>query len=134
MTDVKREIADQPHQIVERVAKFIRVGDLEGIVTMFHPDCKIAMDPTEHPLHGHDAVRSIFADFAKDRMNLEGVVTGEMINGDLAILQGSWSIKDGSGTTVGGGQSTEIAKRLESGGWVYFIDCPIAVPAPQMPQ
>jgi len=37
-----RNIAERPHQIVERVAEFIKQGDLEGVVAMFHPDCKIS--------------------------------------------------------------------------------------------
>lgn len=130
MNETEHKIAAKPHQIVERVAEFMRLGDLEGIVTMFHPDCRIAMDPTQAPMEGHDAVRAIFEGFAKEKAILEGVVSGEMINGDVAILQGSWTVKDRDGATLGGGQSTEVATRLESGGWVYFIDCPIAVPAP----
>ena len=53
-----------------------------------------------------------------------------MINGDFAILQGSWDIKDDDGNVLGGGTSTEVARRMNNGAWVYFIDCPIAVPAP----
>lgn len=132
MSEPQRKIAKHPHEIVERVAEFVRAGDIEGIVSMFHPECKIAMDPSAAPLEGHTAVRSIFADFAKGKMILEGLVTGEMINGDFAIMQGSWSISDDGGTVLGGGQSTEVARRLDNGGWVYYIDCPIAVPAPEI--
>ncbi|WP_086933127.1 YybH family protein [Agarilytica rhodophyticola] len=125
----KRKIAHYPHQIVERVAEFIEQGDLEGIVTMFHPQCKIAMDPEQAPMEGHDAVRSIFSDYVAQKVKLLGTVSGEMINDDIAILQGSWSIEDAEGNTLGGGISTEVTKRLDHGGWVYFIDCPIRVPS-----
>lgn len=131
MTTKQRKIAKHPHQIVERVAEFIREGDLEGVVTMFHPDCKIAMDPRQAPMEGHVAVRSIFEDFVKNRVNLIGSVSGEMINGDTGILQGSWRVEDGHGTALGGGDSTEVVKQLDHGGWVYFIDCPISVPKPK---
>ena len=97
---------------------------------MFHPNCKIAMDPSQAPMEGHDAVRAIFTDFVNNGVNLMGSVSGEMINGDLAILQGEWTVEDSEGNMLGGGTSTEVVKQLEHGGWVYFIDCPISVPEP----
>ena len=131
MTTKQRKIAARPHQIVERVAEFIKEGDLEGVVTMFHPECRIAMDPTQPPMEGHAAVRSIFSGFVENRANLIGSVSGEMINGDTAILQGEWRIEDSEGEVLGGGISTEVVKQLDHSGWVYYIDCPISVPAPQ---
>lgn len=130
----ERKIAERPHQIVERVAEFIKQGDLEGVVSMFHPDCRIAMDPAGTPLEGHEGVRAIFRDFVAQRVTLIGRVTGEMINGDTAILQGDWKIEDEQGNSLGGGVSTEVVKQLNHGGWVYFIDCPISVPAPPRAQ
>lgn len=129
-TTTERKIAERPHQIVERVAEFIKDGDLEGVVSMFHPDCRIAMDPTKAPMEGHDGARVIFADFVKNRVNLMGSVSGEMINGDTAILQGEWTVEDKDGNALGGGVSTEVVKQLDNGGWTYFIDCPISVPVP----
>lgn len=126
-----RKIAERPHQIVERVAEFIAAGDLEGVVSMFHPDVRIAMDPNNaEPVVGHDAVREIFAGFCKARAILEGTVSGEMLNGDYAILQGEWTMKGQDGTPMGGGTSTEVVKQLPNGGWTYYIDCPISVPIP----
>ena len=123
--------AQYPHQIVERVAEFMSAGDMEGVVSMFHPECVMAMDPDGEPLVGHDAVRGVFGDFVGQRMVLEGEVTGEMINGDTALLQGNWRILDQQGNTVMGGDSSEVAKRTAEGGWVYYIDCPLSVPKPK---
>ena len=89
------------------------------------------MDPQAAPLQGHDAVRAIFSDFVAERLELDGVVTGEMVNGDTAILQGRWSMKNSDGQTLAGGESTEVAKQLDHGGWVYYIDCPFSVPVPE---
>ncbi|MEM7441496.1 MAG: nuclear transport factor 2 family protein [Pseudomonadota bacterium] len=131
MTTTQRKIAERPHQIVERVAEFMAAGDLEGVVSMFHPDVRIAMDPDNaEPVEGHDAVREIFAGPCEARVILKGSVTGEMINGDHAILQGEWTMEDQDGTQMGGGTSTEVVKQLPNGGWTYFIDCPISVPKP----
>lgn len=125
-----RKIAERPHQIVERVKEFIKDGDLEGVVSMFHPEVRVAMDPAGAPLEGHDGVREIFKDLVANRVNLKATVSGEMINGDTAILQGEWTMEDDDGNTVMGGVSTEVAKQLDHGGWVYFIDCPLSVPEP----
>ncbi len=129
----KRKVAKQPHEIVQRVAEFIKKGDMEGVVSMFHPDCRIAMDPTERPLKGHDGVRAIFKDFVEDRVDLKGTVSGEMINGDTALLQGEWTVENAASERLGGGISTEVVKRSEHGGWVYFIDCPVGMPRPPLP-
>ena len=128
---MSKKIAEKPHLIVQRVSEFIKEGDLEGVVSMFHPEVRIAMDPEGEPVVGHDGVRAIFTDFVNGRVNLQGKVTGEMINGDTAILQGSWTVADADGNDMGGGTSTEVVKQLDHGGWVYFIDCPIAVPIPK---
>ncbi|MEM9667344.1 MAG: nuclear transport factor 2 family protein [Pseudomonadota bacterium] len=126
-----RKIAERPHQIVERVAEFMADGDLEGVVSMFHPDVRIALDPDNaDPLVGQDAAREIFKDACAARAILKGTVSGEMINGDTAILQGEWTMEGPDGTPMGGGTSTEVAKQLPNGGWTYFIDCPISVPKP----
>ncbi|MDW3182741.1 nuclear transport factor 2 family protein [Roseobacter sp.] len=129
-TITKRKIAERPHQIVERVAEFIKDGDMDGVVSMFHPDCRVAMDPDGAPMEGHAGVREIFKDFVANRVNLKGTVSGEMINGDTAILQGEWTVEDRDGNTLGGGVSTEVVRQLENGGWTYFIDCPTSVPKP----
>ena len=130
MMTASKKIAERPHLIAERVAEFIKDGDLDGVVSMFHPDIRVAMDPDGPPMQGHDGVREIFKDFVANRVNLKATVSGEMINGDTAILQGEWTIEDADGNTLMGGVSTEVAKQLDHGGWVYFIDCPIRVPAP----
>ena len=133
MNTVDRKQAQFPHQIVERVAEFISSGDMEGVISMFDPECAIAMDPDGEPLVGHDAVREVFRDFVAERMTLQGEVTGEMINGEMALLQGNWRILDRQGNTVIGGESSEVAKRKANGGWVYYIDCPLSVPKPKRP-
>ncbi|MEL7111886.1 MAG: nuclear transport factor 2 family protein [Pseudomonadota bacterium] len=124
----QHRIAERPHQIADCVAEFIRNGDMEGVLSMFHPDCRVAMDPDGEPMEGHDGVREIFRDFVANRVILKPTVSGEMINGDTAILQGEWTIEDHDGNILGGGVSTEVAKLMDNGGWAYFIDCPIRVP------
>lgn len=41
--------AEHPHEISERVGEYLKEGNLDGIVTMFHPECKIYFPPSEPP-------------------------------------------------------------------------------------
>ena len=128
MTITRNNIANQPHEIGERVAAFLKEGDLEGIVSLFHPDCSIYFPPDEAPKLGHAGVREVFKDFMESRPTLISNVTQEAINGDIAILQAQWRFEDNDGVLIAEGSSTEIAKKLPNGGWGYFIDCPLGVP------
>ena len=121
--------AKYPHQIADIVGELLKEGDLDGIVKMFHPECEICISLEEPALKGQEGAREVFKDFSEMRATLINEVTGEKIVGDTALLQGKWSMEDNEGNLLGGGVSSEVAKRLEDGSWVYFIDCPIGAPS-----
>lgn len=123
--------AMQPRDIEKRVGEYLREGSLDGIVSMFHPECIVCFPLEESPKKGHQAVREIFAPFAEIRPNLVSRITGELINGDSALLQAEWRFEDADGSLIAEGRSTEVAKRYADGSWVYFIDCPLGPPAPE---
>ena len=123
------KIAEQPRFIADRVGEFLLEGDLEGIVSMFHPDCRMFFPPNEPPKVGKDAAREVFRAFIPVKPKLISNVTSEVINGDTALLHGTWRMEDQDGNVIAEGESTEVAKKLEHGGWVYFIDCPNGFPA-----
>lgn len=123
------KIAAKPSDIATCVAGYLRDGDLEGVVSMFHPECQIFFPAGAPPVLGLDGARAAFQDFIPLRPILESSVTSETINGDTALLQANWSIKDAGGNVMAQGQSTEVAKKLANGGWGYFIDCPAGPPA-----
>lgn len=122
------KIAKEPKEIANRVAEFLLDGDIEAIPSMFHPDCKVFMPPTEPPTVGKEAIKELFRPFCGMKPIMESRVISEVILGDTALLQAEWKMKDGSGNVVAEGQSTEVAKQLENGGWVYYIDCPNGPP------
>ena len=117
-----------PHQIVEVIKAYLREGDLDGIVNMFHPECEICMSLDGPAMKGRAGAREVFRDFAAKKAILTSEVTGEKIIGDTALLQGTWRMVDQEGNLLGEGVSSEVAKQLEDGTWVYFIDCPIGAP------
>jgi len=123
------KIAEKPSDIATCVAAYLQAGDLEGVVSMFHPDCQIYFPPSEAPSLGLDGARAVFKDFVPMRPVLKSTVTGEVINGDTALLKADWSFEDADGNVIAEGKSTEVAKKLANGGWGYLIDCPNGPPA-----
>lgn len=128
MTTPSSIFARRPHQIADCVAAFLQSGDLAGIVSMFHPECQISFPPDQPPSVGHDGVRRVFEDFVALRPILKSEVTSEVIIGDTALLHAAWSLWSQDGPLIAEGSSTEVARKLENGGWVYLIDCPLGAP------
>lgn len=121
-------IAKKPSDIATCVAGFLQKGDLEGVVSMFHPECQIHFPPGETPSLGLDGARAVFKDFVPMRPVLKSTVTSEVISGDTALLKADWAFEDADGNVIAQGQSTEVAKKLANGGWGYLIDCPNGPP------
>ena len=120
--------AEYPHQIADVIKEYLKEGNLDGIVKMFHPECEICMSLDEPAIKGRDGAREVFRDFAAKKAILTNEVTGEKIIGNTALLQGRWKMEDRDGNLLGEGISSEVAKQLEDGSWVYFIDCPFGAP------
>ena len=121
--------AEQPNQIADIVGEYLKAGDLDGVVTMFHPGCQIYFPPDAPPLIGKEGARQAFAEFAKIRPTLKSTVNHQAINGDTALLSATWELQGPDGSIIGAGTSTEVTKQLDDGSWVYFIDCPLSIPA-----
>lgn len=123
-----RHIANRPREIAECVSAYLQQGDLEGVVSMFHPDCKIFFPPGQPPSEGLDGARQAFAEFIAIRPRIDSHVTSEEVVGDTALLRANWRVIAPDGFTMAEGQSIEVAKKLDSGGWGYLIDCPNGPP------
>ncbi len=128
MTTTKR-IASLPREIADCVSVYLQEGDLNGIISMFHPDCEIYFPPDQPPHTGVDGVKATFKDFLPLRPSIKSKVISEVIVGDIALLRANWTVTAPDGTILGEGQSTEVAKKFENGGWGYLIDCPMGPPA-----
>ena len=120
--------ATKPREIANTVSAYLAEGDLDGIMTLFHPDCVVYFPQNEPPKKGTQAVRELFDPFAQSKAILISKVTRELINGDTAMLQADWSMKDADGNVMAEGSSTEVAKQNADGSWVYYIDCPYGPP------
>lgn len=117
-----------PRDVANQISECIKEGNIDNIVDFFHPDYLMSFPPTEDPKSGLDTIKTIFTSFVASKAELTSKVTGEIINGDLALLQAQWHIKDTNGNIVSEGESTEVLKQRKDGSWVYFIDCPMGLP------
>lgn len=120
--------AMRPRDVANEIAECIKEGNIDNIVDFFHPDYIMPFPPTEVPKSGLDTVRQVFTSFVESKAVLTSKVTGEIINGDVALLQAEWYIKDATGTIISEGKSTEVLKQQTDGSWVYYIDCPMGLP------
>lgn len=125
-----KRTARYPREIADCVSAFLQEGDLEGITTMFHPECQIFFPLDQPPYEGLSGVRAAFADLVAIRPTIKSDVFSEVINGDIALLRANWRVVAPDGTTLAEGKSTEVARKHENGGWVYLIDCPNGPPRP----
>jgi len=117
----------RPRDIADVVGKYIKEGNMDGIKSMFHPDCTVYFPP--QPLTtGLDSIGSLFMPFIASKGNLISEVTNELINQDIALLQANWRFESSTGEIMSEGSSTEVAKQKEDGSWVYYLDCPYGPP------
>lgn len=121
-------IAKQPNEIAHCVSAYLQEGDLDGITSMFHPDCHIFFPPDQPPSIGILGARKAFEGFLDIKPEIRSEVISEVIVEDIALLRANWSIIASDGSVLAEGQSTEVAKKLENGGWGYLIDCPNGPP------
>lgn len=120
--------AMQPRAIADCVSHYLKLGDIEGILSMFHPDCCLVFPRGAAPRTGLVAVRESFEMFVDQRPTIVSDVKGELINGDTALLTADWRIEDDQGNVLDSGTSMEVAKQKPDGSWVYFLDCPFGPP------
>jgi len=50
---MSKYIAHQPREIADCVSAYLQEGDLDGIASMFQPDCKIFSPPRSATQHRH---------------------------------------------------------------------------------
>ena len=125
---MKQRIAHRPRDIADCVSVYLQAGDLDGITTLFHPDCQIFFPPDQPPSIGIAGARAAFEGFLDIRPSIESEVFSEVINGDVALLRANWRVVAPDGSVLAKGKSTEVAKKLPNGGWGYLIDCPNGLP------
>ncbi|MEM9632124.1 MAG: nuclear transport factor 2 family protein [Pseudomonadota bacterium] len=131
MTQNNKRIAERPRDIANCVSAFLQEGDMDGIVSMFHPDCKIFFPPDQPASIGLDGARAAFLSFIDLRPKIKSEIISEVIVGNIALTRAMWQVVGPDGSVMAEGESTEVAKRFDNGGWGYLIDCPNGPPSIQ---
>jgi len=121
---MSKYIAKRPREIADCVSAYLQEGDLDGIASMFHPDCKVFFPPDQPPQIGIAGARIAFDAFIDMKPEIKSRFITEVIAGDTALLEAEWQVVAPDGSVVAEGRSTEVAKKLDNGGWGYLIDCP----------
>ncbi|MEP3279427.1 MAG: nuclear transport factor 2 family protein [Stappiaceae bacterium] len=120
--------AQRPREIATCVSAYLQEGDIDGITSMFHPDCHIYFPPDQPPHTGITGAHAVFQEFIAIRPEIKSDIVYEVIVGDIALLSARWRVVAPDGAVLGEGQSVEVAKKLKNGGWGYLIDCPMGPP------
>ncbi len=120
--------AFSPKEVAEVVSKYLKEGNLAGVLSMFHESCVICFPPEEPSKDGITGALSVFDDFILQKPLLKSTLTGQKINGDIALIQAEWTFEDQDGSIIAQGNSTEVVKQNSDGSWVYYIDCPLGLP------
>lgn len=128
MTQQAKRIAQRPRDIAHCVSAFLQEGDMDGIVSMFHPDCHIFFPPDQPASIGLDGARTAFLGFMDLKPEIKSEIISEVIVGDIALTRAKWQVVGPDGSVMAEGESTEVAKKLDNGGWGYLIDCPNGPP------
>lgn len=128
MSNNSQHIAHKPREIADFVSAYLQAGDMDGIVSMFHPDCLVFFPPDAPPGVGLEGARRAFEAFIEVQPKIESNVFSEIISGDTAMLRANWRAITSDGSVMAKGQSTEVARKLPNGGWGYLIDCPYGPP------
>ncbi|WP_133013482.1 YybH family protein [Marinomonas flavescens] len=121
-------IAKTPSEIAHCVSEYLQRGDLDGITTLFHPDCQIFFPPDQPQSKGIEGARDVFSSFLEIKPSIQSEILSEVIIGDIALLSARWKAISPEGEVISEGTSIEVAKKLENGGWGYLIDCPNGLP------
>jgi uncharacterized protein (TIGR02246 family) len=99
--------------------------DLEAIVALYEPDALLASPGGA--VCGIDAIREQYRRALSTRPSIELHTLGVHIVGDLAMLHGTWILRE---TGADGrqnqreGHNTETARRQADGRWLFVIDNP----------
>ena len=106
---VHGRIAHRPRDIADCVSAYLEDGDIDGIMSMFHPNCLIFFPPDQPPKAGIAGVRAAFEELLEVRPRIESNVTSEVIVGDTAMLCATW-------TRLGSGRHSDGRRPVHRGG------------------
>lgn len=102
----------------------VNSGDVENLVALYEPDALLAPEPGKRA-RGHAEIRGALAHLLALGGTMESRNNYCMEVGDLALLQGEWTLTgegpDGAPFEVTS-RTAEIVRRQPDGSWLYIVD------------
>ena len=116
----------RPADVAQAWGDTYAARDLDAMMALFAPEA-IWVSEEGAEVHGHGAIRGVFADF----MALDAVyeVADQEVHaaGGVALLSARWTVSgkapDGSDVALGG-RTADVLRREPDGTWLYVIDSP----------
>jgi ketosteroid isomerase-like protein len=102
----------------------VNSGDVENLVALYEPDALLAPEPGKRA-RGHAEIRAALTHLLALGGTMESRNNYCMEVGDLALLQGEWTLTgeapDGAPFEVTS-RTAEIVRRQPDGSWLYVVD------------
>jgi ketosteroid isomerase-like protein len=105
-------------------AAAVNSGDVENLIALYEPDALLAPEPGKRA-RGHADIRRAFGHLLALGGTMESRNNYCMEVGDLALLQGEWTLAgaapDGTPVVLTS-RTAEIVRRQPDGSWLYVVD------------
>jgi enoyl-CoA hydratase len=124
-------LIDDPAQLGRLFAERASAGDLDGMLALYE-DGATFIGPDGASASGRDAIRGRLENLLAMKPDITPTSSQVVIGGDIALMSHGWrmTLGAGEGEQAGvDGESTEVARRQDGGGWLYAIDHPALVAA-----
>ena len=122
--------ATRPEEVPAVFDAALNHGDLDAVMSLFHPEAIMRMQDGSTIAEGHDALRDAFARLIAARPEIRNGVRRVIASGDIALLLLEWTIRlapPDQEEIVESGVATQVAERNADGIWQLRISNPLGI-------
>ncbi|MGB7757698.1 MAG: nuclear transport factor 2 family protein [Salinisphaera sp.] len=122
--------ATRPEQVPAVFDAAINRGDLDAVMSLFHPEATMRMQDGRTIAEGHGALREAIARLMAARPQIRNSVRRVIASGDIALLLLDWTIRltpPDQEEIVETGVATQVAERNADGVWQLRISNPLGI-------
>ncbi|MES1956272.1 alpha/beta fold hydrolase [Salinisphaera hydrothermalis] len=124
------EAAARPEAVPALFDAALNRGDLDAVMSLFHPEATMRMQDGRTIAEGYNALRDAFARLMAARPQIHNGVRRVIASGDVALLLLDWTIRMTSPAQdeiVERGVATQVAERNADGIWQLRISNPLGI-------
>jgi uncharacterized protein (TIGR02246 family) len=130
VTAIEGSPASCPADVAHRFDEAFNRGDLDAVISLFHPDATMRMTDGSVIAGGPVALRSALGALIAARPTLRNTVRRVITSGSIALLLLDWEIRvstPAGSEMVQRGVATQVVERCGDGGWRLRIANPLGV-------